>query len=114
MKDGARREVAGFRELDHGFDADRPSRAGGVRAASEVAVQRLADGPDGSIAHHGEGRANIHAGHVRRLGLAVLVGALMAAPPPRGCLRSTVRARACPASVHESAVDQLLAHPLVN
>ncbi len=77
MEDGARLEAGAVRQVHDHLHADGPLALMVSVGESEFGVELAADGSHGTIAHDGEGRADIHAGEVVGLGSAVGVHALV-------------------------------------
>ena len=63
MPNGAGLERGVFRQLDDELHAEGPLAARVTCGQTEALVEPLADRADGAVAHDGELRANIHAGH---------------------------------------------------
>ena len=77
MEDGAGFQAGAVRQVHHHLHADGPLALMVSVGEAEFRVELAADGAHGPIAHHREGRADIHAGKVVGLGSALGVHALI-------------------------------------
>ena len=106
-------EVAGGRQLDHGLHANGPVMLMVAFRQAEVAVELAADRADRPVAHDGQPRVDVHARHERRLGIALLVHALIGETHAQHAValhdrRAHRRARPY---LHQAGAHQLVADP---
>ena len=110
-----------FRQLDHELHAEGPLAARVAGRQTETLVEPLADRADGAVAHDGELRANIHAGHEAIGRCAELVHTLIGETESGDTAALRVRrigkersADGCARpDLHKAASHQLRAHPLI-
>src|SRR5208337_1798953 len=104
-----------FRKLDHHFHAQRPFGVLVSRRQSKMRIDAAADSAHRSIAHHGQGRANVHSWQKTILRSAIQSGALIRKAYPLHSLvfdERCTHGRAGP-DLQQARRGELLGHPLI-